>query len=398
MANAGYAKISRLFSQILRNDGSPARKMRGLGLVVLLPCFLHQMSCQNNSTGYLLDGSFVKSPLRISPTEATVTILKTQSFKTTGGTAPYTYAVFSGNGSIANGIYTAPSAIGTAVVTVKDATGTTLAVLITIVTDANCPTNYVPVLKNTAVGTTADFCVSKYEMKCNNDSTGAACSGSPVSMAANQPWVNITQGNAKAACSALGGQYHLITNAEWMTVARNIESTAGNWSTGTVSSGSINRGHTDNAPAATLPASTDDNPCSGTGETCSTTVWHDQRRTHTLSNGHTIWDLPGNAKEYIDWYVPTGRSASGNAAYLEINAQSAGGSMALSTFQSNDTGLTSGNGIGKYWPGTDGSNGYAARGGHFNNGVVQQAGIYLLDLDNASSAASTQIGFRCAYQ
>lgn len=354
--------------------------------------------CQNASTDYLLGGSFVKIPLRVSPGETTVTILKTIQFTATGGTPPYTYSVFSGSGQISGSVYTAPSAIGTAVVSVKDTAGTTLAALITIVTDANCPANYIPVPKNTVVGTTVDFCVSKYEMKCNNDTTGAACTGSPVSMAANQPWVNITQGNAKAACSTLGGAYHLITNAEWMTIARNIEATAGNWSSGTVSSGALNRGHTDNAPVATLAASTDDNPCSGTGETCSPTVWHDQRRTHTMASGHAIWDLAGNAKEYIDWFLPTGRAASGNAAYIEINSQAAGGSMPLTTFRSNDTGLTSGNGIGKYWPDTDGSNGYAARGGHYNNGASQQAGVYLLDFSNSSSATDAKLGFRCAYQ
>lgn len=369
-----------------------------LSVPLLILCAMLTAACQNTTTETLLSASTLKTPLRISPTEASVTITKAQQFTTTGGTPPYTYGVFSGGGSMAGALYTAPSSIGTAVVTVKDATGTTLAVLITIVTDANCPTNYIPVPKNTAVGTTADFCVAKYEMKCNSDTSGVACTGSPASIAVNQPWVNITQGNAKAACSALGGQYHLITNAEWMTVARNIETTAGNWSSGTVSSGSLNRGHADNAPAATLAASTDDSPCSGTGETCSTSVWHDQRRTHTLSNGHVIWDLSGNAKEYIDWYVPTGRAASGNAAYLEINSQAAGGSMALTTFRSNDTALTSGNGIGKYWPGTDSTNGYAARGGHYNNGVSQQAGVYLLDLDNASSGTGSQLGFRCAYQ
>jgi hypothetical protein len=355
-------------------------------------------ACQNTATSDLLNATALKIPLKISPSEATVTISSTQQFIATGGTPPYTYAVFSGNGTISGSVYTAPTAIGTAVVTVKDASGTTLAVLITIVTDANCPTNYVPVPKNTTVGMTADFCVSKYEMKCNNDATGAACTGSPVAMAANQPWVNITQGNAKAACSTLGGQYHLITNAEWMTLARNIEAVPGNWSSGAISSGALNRGHTDSAPTATLAASTDSSPCSGTGEICSTAVWHDQRRTHTLSNGHAIWDLSGNAKEYIDWYLPTGRAASGNASYIEINAQTVTGSMPATAFKSNDLALIGGNGIGKYWPGTDGTNGYAARGGHYDNGVSQQAGVYLLDFDNASGDTNNRLGFRCAYQ
>jgi hypothetical protein len=360
--------------------------------------------CQNQSTDYLLGGSYIKAPLKIFPEDVSVPVSKSVQFSATGGTPPYTYSLFSGSGQLSGSVYTAPSTIGNAVVSVKDAAGTRLAALITIVTEANCPTNYIPVTKNTAVGTTADFCVAKYEMKCTASSplgtegTGTNCTGSPVSHAANQPWINITQGNAKASCASLGTQYHLITNAEWMTIARDIEATASNWSSGTVSSGALNRGHSDNTPPNTLVASTDDNPCSGTGDTCSATTFHDQRRTHVLSNGQVIWDLSGNAKEYIDWFVLTGRAASGNAAYIELNAPTAGGSMAVTTFKSADTGLTSVNGIGKYLPDTDNNNGYAARGGHYNNGVSQQAGVYLLDFSNASSAIDPKMGFRCAYQ
>lgn len=353
-------------------------------------------ACQNNSsTADLLDAKNIKIPLRVTPSEATVTIVKTQQFTVRGGTPPYSYKVFSGGGSMSGSTYTAPSAIGTAVVTVTDAAGSSTAILITIVTDANCPANFIPVPKNTAVGTTADFCVSKYEMKCANDTTGAACSGTPVSQAANQPWVSISQTNAKIACNALGGQYHLMTNAEWMTVARNIEATAANWSSGAVNSGALNQGHSDGTPAATLAASTDDDACFGTGQTCSSTTWDAQRRTHKLASGHTIWDFSGNAKDFIDWYVPTGRAASGNASYVELNAQSAGASMVLSTFQSNNTALTSGNGIGKYWPGTDSDgDGYAGRGGSYTN-VSNQSGIYHLDM---VTSVDTRIGFRCAYQ
>jgi hypothetical protein len=88
--------------------------------------------------------------------------------------------------------------------------------------------------------------------------------------------VNINHADAKTACAALGGQYHLITNAEWMTIARSIEATATNWSTGTINSGAINRGHTDGTPANTLAASTDDDACNGTGQSCAT--FNDQRR------------------------------------------------------------------------------------------------------------------------
>jgi len=353
--------------------------------------------CQAQSTDYLLGGSYIKAPLKILPEDVIVPVSKTVQFSASGGTPPYTFSVFSGDGTLAGSVYTAPSTIGSAVVSVKDAGGTRLAGLITIVTDANCPTNYIPVTKNTAVGTTADFCVAKYEMKCNNDATGAACTGSPVSMAANQPWVNVTQPNAKSLCAGLGTQYHLITNAEWMTIARSIEANAANWSTGTVSSGALNRGHSDNSPAATLASGMDDNPCSGTGDTCSTTVFHDQRRTHVLSNGQTIWDLAGNAKEFIDWNLTTDRAGTTLNNYTEINATSVTASMPSTAFKSNDNALTSANGIGMYWPDTDALNGYATRGGFYTNNL-NRSGVYHLDFGWSNTSTDSRLGFRCAYQ
>jgi hypothetical protein len=350
--------------------------------------------CQNVSTAELLAGSSIKLPLRITPAEASVTVTQSVLFSVTGGNPPYTFKVFSGNGSVSGSTYTAPNSIGSAVVTVSDSGGTSLASLITIVANANCPANYIPVSFNNAVGTTADFCVSKYEMKCGNVN-GTGCSGSPMSLAANQPWISINQTDAKTACATLGGQYHLITNAEWMTIARSIEATATNWSTGTVNSGSINRGHTDNSPASTLAASTDDDACSGTGQSCAS--FNDQRRTHVLANGQTIWDFSGNAKELIDWQLVTDRAGAPAGAYVELNTQTITTSMPANSFKSNTTALNSANGIGMYWPDTNGNNGYAARGGHYGNGSGQ-AGIYHLDFGQNAGYTSTQFGFRCAYQ
>lgn len=353
------------------------------------------VGCQNQSTDYLLAGSYVKAPLKISPEDVSVPVSKTVQFSATGGTPPYTFSVFSGNGTLSGSVYTAPSTIGSSVVSVKDAAGTRLAALITIVTDANCPTNYIPVTKNTAVGTTADFCVSKYEMKCGN-ANGLGCTGSPISQAANQPWVNITQTNAKAACAGLGTQYHLITNPEWMTIARSIEATASNWSSGTVSSGAMNRGHSDSAPNNTLAVTDNNNPCSDTGDTCSTSVFHDQRRTHTLSNGQIIWDLAGNAKEFIDWQITNNRVGTSSTSYEEINSVVANGTMPSETFKSNDTNLLEVNGIGAYWRDAPGLNGYAARGGRAADGT--KSGIYHLDFEPSSTYTSANVGFRCAYQ
>lgn len=351
--------------------------------------------CQNQSTDYLLGASYIKAPLKIFPEDVSVPVSKTVQFSTTGGTPPYVFSIFSGSGTLSGSVYTAPSTIGSAVVSVKDASGTRLAALITIVTDNNCPVNYIPVTKDSNVGTTADFCVAIYEMKCGN-TNGLGCTGSPLSQPANQPWVNITQANAKSACAGLGTQYHLITNSEWMTIARSIEVTASNWSSGAVSSGALNRGHSDSTPGNTLPITDTNNPCSDTGDTCSTSVFHDQRRTHTLANGQTIWDFAGNVKEFVDWIVVTNRAGSQSAAYEEINLATPTAAMPANSFQSNDTALREANGMGSLWRDAQGVNGYAARGGYYTNGT--RSGIYHLDFEPSSTYTNAAVGFRCAYQ
>ncbi len=250
---------------------------------------------------------------------------------------------------------------------------------------SGCPAGYIPIPYNNAVGTTSDFCVAKYEMK--------NLSGIATSQIAGIPWVSITHADAVSECSNLGTGYHLINNAEWMTIARNIEITVGNWSGGV-----LNTGHSDNDPSNTLVASTDDDGCFGTGQTCSDVVWDKQRRTHALSNGEVIWDFAGNAWEWVNWYIPTDRAASGNAAYLENNLQTATASMLDDSFKSLDTSLRSIHGIGTYWPGTNGdSGGRAVRGGHYYDYGEATVGVYGLNLGYSSSSTRVYGGFRCAY-
>ena len=253
-----------------------------------------------------------------------------------------------------------------------------------------CPSGYVKVPPNSAVGTVTEFCAAKYEMKCAADPTGVACSGQPLSQTANLAW-QATQATTRTVCSSLGSGYHLITNPEWMTLARNIETTTYNWSGGVLYSGSLNQGHGDGTPAGSLPASTDDDACSGTGQTCSDILWDSQRRIHRLSNGEVIWDLAGNRREYVDWNVLNGRPSSGTFAYIGINSQTPTAAMPAGSFQPANAALAGGNGIGSYYPGADGSGGAARRGGR--NGAA--AGIFTADMDQPASGLEA---FRCTYQ
>lgn len=257
-----------------------------------------------------------------------------------------------------------------------------------------CPTNYIAVPANSAVGTNGDFCVAKYEMKNN--------SGIATSQMAFTPWVSIDQPTARTNCSALGTGYHLITNPEWMTIARSIELTAVNWSGGAVYSGALNKGHTDSSPLSALDASVDNDGCFGTGQTCSDTVWDSQRRTFTLSNGEVIWDFAGNVWEWVDWQV-----AQSDKAYSSADGGPVLGGrewtaidtypnniMLPSTWQPSNPMLDSSNGIGKYDAGTANPGG-AQRGGRFGDG--SSAGIYDLTLKYGPTFTAANIGFRCTY-
>ncbi|NCN95085.1 hypothetical protein GW951_02040, partial [Candidatus Wolfebacteria bacterium] len=102
----------------------------------------------------------------------------------------------------------------------------------------------------------------------------------------------------RAECIRAGK--HLITEKEWQSIAHNIERVGWNWEGGVAGTNQMSDGHSDGIPDNSLAASTDDDPCSGTGQTCSETAWNSQRRTYKLSNGQYIWDFGGNVWEWVD--------------------------------------------------------------------------------------------------
>ncbi|NCN07058.1 MAG: hypothetical protein GW946_04455, partial [Candidatus Pacebacteria bacterium] len=133
------------------------------------------------------------------------------------------------------------------------------------------PSGWVEVPGNATFGTT-NFLAMKYEAKCSTDGTtgltspdtgyntysdsGTACTSANskqvVSVASGYPIANISHTNALTRCSTVslnGSASHLMRNDEWMTVARNAEAQAGNWSLGSVGSGYLFAGHNDNVPA-----------------------------------------------------------------------------------------------------------------------------------------------------
>lgn len=135
-----------------------------------------------------------------------------------------------------------------------------------------CPSGYVEVPSNPGFGVSR-FCVMQYKAKAWNDANSnnvidagesdadgcgeAACTtagwGSashvPGSTETGLPWRMIDQVDAKAECQSLNSKfgvtdkYDLISNPEWMVIARNAENVAANWSSGTVGTGCMFRGN-----------------------------------------------------------------------------------------------------------------------------------------------------------
>jgi hypothetical protein len=237
----------------------------------------------------------------------------------------------------------------------------------------SCPSGYVLVPGDSNFGT-SDFCVMKYEAKQGSNSK-------VVSTASGTPWVSISWYGAKEACRRSGG--HLITNAEWMTIARDVEGVASNWSEGSVGSGYIYSGHNDGSPNNSLAASSDDGDgYFGTGNSSPS----NQRRTLTLSNGEVIWDLAGNVWQWVDeqcdtttWTTTSWTEWSSITGYRR---DIMGPSVVF--------GETSG--VGKYYGCL--TNGNALfRGGGCYSGV--SAGVFTMNFCNAPSLSTDGFGFRC---
>lgn len=266
-----------------------------------------------------------------------------------------------------------------------------------------CPTGFIVVPGN-FLFSTADFCVAKYEMKITGNDNGLqtySASFVPESRASGTPWTQISQTNAITESPTVAGctGCHLITENEWLTIAHNALAVPSNWSSGTVGTGYIYRGHSDNAPANSLAADTNDaNGYSGTGQSGTS----EQRRTLTLTNGEVIWDLAGNVHDWTQGTIAGGAQPglSGEVAYttkqwnnpsLLMNGLSASALPSYGTPAA--SGWTTTQNIGLLYSNYGETVPRAfLRGGPSSNGSL--AGVFCLSLNSAPSNTASSIGFR----
>lgn len=308
---------------------------------------------------------------------------------------------------------------------------------------AVAPTGWVAVPGDSTYSTT-EFLAMKYEAKCAATSdlttgltspdsgyhtysdSGTTCtaanSKAVVSVASGYPIANVSQTNAITRCSTVtinGSAAHLQTNNEWMTIARNAEAQAGNWSLGSVGSGYLYAGHNDNAPALAVAASitdTGNNACAytdtaGTTEapsSCPTNTANNtsgtagnQKRVLTLSNGSYIWDIPGNVWEWTNDTITEANqpdvSGQSGFAWRELTALTSYGSLTYDAYRPLGSTYDATYGVGRIYhnSGSAASTVYAfLRGGSW--GYTSYAGAFTAGLDVTAGSANSYFGFRCA--
>lgn len=337
----------------------------------------------------------------------------------------------------------------------------------------SCPSGFIKVPGN-AQYQTADFCIMKYDAKCadtsnptvglqphlgdpssgesnghaygtyKNNGVGAACvpsnnkqvvstvSGFPITYI---PELGNGTDNAQNYCAQMG--WHLITNNEWMVIARNVERVPANWcdKNGTncgFPPGALGKilanGHNDSNNESSaggsnhdsaLIAGQDNQPCLGTTTDGSNICGGEssQKRTLVLSNGNIIWDFAGNVWQWVEGTVlrkdePKSKS-NGKLDMGWLSSEFAPGalpsviidngqepSLGYNSFRPSDPAWNSNNGAGRifHYSGATDTNttiyGFI-RGGQWNHGAVDGAfSIHLTPVPNKTNI--NDVGFRCA--
>jgi len=278
-----------------------------------------------------------------------------------------------------------------------------------------CPPNYVFVYGNSALGTT-DFCVMKYEAKITGNDVGTTSyvgSMTAESRASGTPWVSISQTQAIAESIEAGG--HLLTEAEWMTLAADVLSVKYNWSGQEVGSGHVYQGHINSNPANGIAASTDDtDTLNGMTGGKGTTVGTNSSRVFYLKSGDAIWDLSGNVWEWTQQAIGTPTLSVSNIGVsgdtpgtwtwreYTLGSLSFGNMPAISrpSVLNSVAGLTSltwstDTGVGQLYASyPDTAPRAFFRGGRWTNNIY--AGILALGLSDVSSTGTINTGFRVA--
>ena len=302
----------------------------------------------------------------------------------------------------------------------------------------------VPANKDEDLGVPA-FSVMKYEAKRDTSAGGV---GTAVSKENGKPWQGVRREDAIERCKLLNsevsdggidndvnedGTYALISNPEWISLARNIEKEPANWTSGKVGTGCLFRGNV----GATLPCEGPEGP---TGSKVNSGYNHGRpdygpsRQSSTAklilsneSNEKEIWDLSGNLLERTDYPFPgeerpyfsgdvnqndgsipeewkdfkdldtTNVMEASTLVEEAINLYGLPALWAPSNLMNKNENLNKDHGFGGYSRGKNGKvPAYysASRGGAFNINDPKSAGIFTLTFARDTPSS----GFRCVYR
>jgi hypothetical protein len=262
----------------------------------------------------------------------------------------------------------------------------------------SCPSNFSAVPSTDNSGADNSFCAAKYEMKVNG-------AGKTVSSAIDRHKLVTSRTEAIAACEGMGPGYALMTNPEWMTIARSIEANPLNWERlQNTASGKLSAGHHEAAPDSLLPAAvTDSAGCFMLVTRCPGGAWSHEKRVFVLANDSVIWDFAGNAWEIVDFApkIPEGDNTVFDISgkWVEFGNLKPIEGLADSDLRSTLSGLGSANGAGQFYisdliaePG-----GYTAVRGGSRLDLVE-TGIYSLAIaSNSDLKTVPELGFRCVF-
>ncbi|MEF2176098.1 MAG: prepilin-type N-terminal cleavage/methylation domain-containing protein [Candidatus Absconditabacteria bacterium] len=242
--------------------------------------------------------------------------------------------------------------------------------------------------------------------------------GGITSKAEDYPIANIRQGEAIQACGT-DGIYHLITNNEWMAIARNAEQQGTNWTSGIKGNGGLYRGNvdiSDNMSWSSFAASGIFSSAAGS-DNSPRGIGVIGNRLHVLSNGIKIWDMSGNVWEHVNKSnLPSTSNLRTNNTWNSntIRVSNACGGTNWYSFYNNDgvaqcnytnlytydnmgpstPNLNMSNGIGRIYSSNNISNNVYFRGSGGSD--ISFAGIFTLHLGLEVPTILDSIGFRCA--
>lgn len=241
----------------------------------------------------------------------------------------------------------------------------------------------------------------------------------PMSVPEGVPWRRVSFLEAERACEGLGGGYRLITNRQWMAIARDLELTPANWASGVPGVGTMAKGlhktgeHPEGlykrlghpAPATTAACLygfvlNDEIRCAPRGAFA-------HRRTLELSTGDILWDFAGNMWEWVDATEDgdtlPGRACSNRSGWTAFDECDFKGSSPFVRGDEADPrfdvapelsgGIASG--VGMIHSHNEDDRVFR-RGGSWHNGPA--SGVFALDLRSSPFDASAGIGFRCVFE